>query len=109
MKRMSGGRWHELEKSRVRLQEAIQKRLEERPHISASPLLVRLEEAPPETSAVLGGKAANLTWIKADINLPVPEGVVATLAAYRLFMEQRLPGEEDTLVERLRQGLAALE
>ena len=109
LQRMSGGRWHELEKSRVRLQEAIQKRLEERPQIPASPLLVRLEEAPPEIWAALGGKAANLARVKADINLPVPEGVVATLAAYRLFMEQRLPGEEDTLVERLRQGLAALE
>jgi len=109
LQRMSGGRWHELEKTRLRLQKAMQQRLEERPQIPPSPLLVRLAGAPPEIWAALGGKAANLARVISDINLPVPEGVVATLAAYRLFMEQRVPGAEDTLLERLRQDLAALD
>ena len=106
---MSGGRWQELENARIRLKEAIQQRLEERPQFPSSPLLVRLEEAPPEIRAALGGKAANLARVQTDIDLPVPEGVVATLAAYRLFMEQRLPGGEGTLLDRLRQELASLD
>jgi pyruvate,water dikinase len=108
LRRMSGGRWHELENSRLRLQEAIQQRLEERPQIPPSPLLVRLAEAPQEIRAALGGKAANLARVQTDIGLPVPEGVVATLAAYRLFMEQKLPGGEGTLLEHLQEKLAAV-
>lgn len=108
LQRMSGGRWQELENVRIRIQEAIQQRLEERPLIPPSPLLVRLEEAPAEIRAALGGKAANLARVRTDIGLPVPDGVVATLAAYRLFMEQKLPGGEGTLLERLQEKLAAV-
>jgi pyruvate,water dikinase len=108
LRRMSGGRWQELENSRVRLQEAIRQRLEERPQIPPSPLLVRLDEAPREIWPALGGKAGNLARVTTDIGLPVPEGVVATLAAYRLFMEQKVPGGEDTLLEKLQEELAAL-
>ncbi len=109
LQRMSGGSWQELENARTRLQEAIHQCLKERPQFPSSPLLVRLDAAPAEIRAALGGKAANLARVQTDIGLPVPEGVVATLAAYRLFMEQRLPGEEDTLLERLDQELASLD
>jgi len=108
LQRMSGGRWQELEKSRIRLRDAIQQRLEERPQIPPSPLLVRLDDAPAEIRAALGGKAANLARVRIDIGLPVPEGVAATLAAYRLFMEQKLPGEDDTLLARLQEKLAGV-
>ncbi len=108
LQRMSGGRWQELEKSRIRLTAAIHRRLEERPPIPPSPLLVWLDEAPPEIRPALGGKAANLARVKTDIGLPVPEGVVATLAAYRLFMEQKLPRGEGTLLARLQEKLAAV-
>jgi pyruvate,water dikinase len=105
LQHMSGGRWQELEKARIRLKEAIQQRLEERPNIPPSPLMVRLDEAVPEIRAALGGKAGNLARVATDIGLPVPEGVVATLAAYRLFMEQKLPGGEGILLERLQEKL----
>ena len=54
----------------------------------AGPLLVRLEEAGPELLRALGGKAGNLARVKNQLGLPVPDGVVATLEAYRVFLEQ---------------------
>ncbi|MBM4276044.1 MAG: hypothetical protein FJ134_16535 [Deltaproteobacteria bacterium] len=109
LRRMSGDRWPELENSRVRILEEIHRRLEERPPFPASPLLVRLEEAGPELYPALGGKAGNLARVKNELGLPVPEGVVATISAYKLFMEQRLPGEEATLLARLQERLAGLD
>ena len=106
---MSGNRWPELEAVRARIREAIHLRLEERPPFPDSPLLVRLQEATPELYPALGGKAGNLARVKNELALPVPDGVVATLAAYRLFMEQDLPGEPDTLLARISQKLASLD
>ncbi len=109
LQRMSGGLWAELEKSRVKVEAAIHQCLEEGPRIPSSPLVMRLDQAPPEMRPALGGKAANLARVRNDIHLPVPEGVVATLSAYRLFMEQKLPGGEETLLARLGQELASLD
>lgn len=106
---MSGGIWGELEKARGRVEAAIHQCLEERPRFPSSPLVVRLDQAAPEIRPALGGKAANLARVQTDLHLPVPEGVAATLSAYRLFMEQTLPGEEETLLERLDQELASLD
>jgi pyruvate, water dikinase len=109
LRSISGGRWPELEAARVRTQAEIQRRLQERPPLPASPLLVRLEDAGPELLPALGGKAGNLARVKNEMGLPVPDGVVATLAAYKLFMDQPLPGESETLLERLRHQLASLD
>jgi pyruvate,water dikinase len=109
LQRMSGGRWPELENSFIRIREEIHRRLEERPPFPASPLLVRLEEASPELYRALGGKAGNLARVQNELGLPVPPGFVATLSAYKSFMEQRLPGEEATVLARLQERLAALD
>ena len=106
---ISGSRWPELEHARRRIKEALHQRLEERPLLPESPLLVRLEDAGPELLPALGGKAGNLARVKNQIALPVPDGVVATLAAYKLFMEQEQPGEAGTLLERLDRKLASLD
>ncbi|MDP3182637.1 MAG: PEP/pyruvate-binding domain-containing protein [Desulfobaccales bacterium] len=106
---ISGSRWPELENARGRIKEAIHQRLAERPPCPDSPLLVRLEEATPELMPALGGKAGNLVRVKNQLHLPVPDGVVATLAAYRLFMEQEHPSEPGTLLERLSRRLAVLD
>jgi pyruvate,water dikinase len=101
--RMSGDRWPELERSRRRIQEKIHALLAE-PRIPRSPLLVPLNEAGPELYGALGGKAGNLARVKNELGLPVPDGFVATLAAYRLFLEE---GPEP-LLPRLRGSLAGL-
>ncbi len=106
---MSGNRWPELENSRARIKEAIHQRLDEHPAIPDSPLLVRLEDAAPEIIPALGAKAGNLVRVKNQLALPVPEGVVATLSAYKLFMEQEHPGEPGTLLARLDRKLASLD
>ena len=59
--------------------------------------------------AALGGKAGNLARVKNQLGLPVPDGVVATLSAYRLFMEQEVPGRGSTLAARLKPGLHNLD
>ena len=105
LRRMSGGRWPELEAARLRIQAAIHRRLEEGPRVPPSPLLVRLEEAGPELYGALGGKAGNLARVQNELGLPVPPGVVATLAAYTSFMEQG----PDPLLPRLKVRLASLD
>jgi pyruvate, water dikinase len=104
LSQMAGDRWPELEKARLRIEEAIHQQLEERPLVAPSPLLVGLAEAGPELYGALGGKAGNLARVKNELGLPVPDGVVATLAAYNLFMEQ---GPEP-LLPRLKDRLARL-
>jgi pyruvate,water dikinase len=104
LRRMSGDRWPELEAARLRIKEALHRRLEEQPLVPVSPLLVRLEEAGPELYGALGGKAGNLARVKNELGLPVPDGVVATLSAYRLFMEQG----PDPLLPRLKARLTGL-
>ncbi len=104
LSQMSGERWSELEAARLRIKEAIHLRLEEPRLISSGPLLVRLEEAGPEVYGALGGKAGNLARVKNELGLPVPDGVVATLGAYKLFMEQG----PDPLLPRLKERLARL-
>ena len=74
--------------ARVRIHEALHQRLEAAPAFPPSPLIVRLEDAGPELLTALGGKAGNLARVKNQLDLPVPDGAVATLSAYKLFMEQ---------------------
>ncbi len=105
---MSGRRWTELEVSRVRIREAVQQRLREETCVYG-PMLVRLEMADPELLIALGGKAGNLARVKNQLGLPVPDGVVATLAAYRVFLAQEMPGQEGTLLARIKARLAALD
>lgn len=107
--KISGGKYPELESARVRIKEAIAQRLEEAEAFPASPLIVRLEEAGPELLAALGGKAGNLARVKNQLALPVPDGAVATLSAYKLFMEQELPGGGGTLLSRLKSELHNLD
>jgi pyruvate, water dikinase len=108
LRKMAGGRWPELEQVRAGIQAALAERLAARPPVPDSPLLVRLEEAEPETWAALGGKAANLARLHRDLQLLIPPGVVATFSAYRLFVEQKLPGEADCLGARLKEKLEQL-
>ena len=109
LNKISGARYPELESGRVRIKDAIAQRLEDAAPFPASPLIVRLEEAGPELLAALGGKAGNLARVKNQLALPVPDGAVATLSAYKLFMEQELPDGGGTLLSRLKSGLHNLD
>jgi pyruvate,water dikinase len=109
LQKISGGKYPDLEAARGRIKAAIHQRLEDAAPFPPSPLIVRLEDASPELLAALGGKAGNLARVKNQLGLPVPDGVVATLSAYKLFMEQELPGEDGTLLSRLKSGLHNLD
>jgi len=109
LQKISGDKYPELEAARVRIHEAIHQRLEAAPAIPPSPLVMRLEEAGPEMMAALGGKAGNLARVKNQLALPVPAGAVATLSAYKLFMEQEVPGTGETLLARLKARLTSLD
>ncbi len=109
LQKISGYKYSELEAARERIKAAVYQRLEEAPPFPASPLMVRLEEAGPDLLAALGGKAGNLARVKNQLGLPVPDGVVATLSAYKLFIEQEAPGQGDTLLGRIKARLAALD
>jgi pyruvate,water dikinase len=109
LQKISGGKYRELEAARVRIKAAIHQRLEDAAPFPPSPLIVRLEDAGPELLAALGGKAGNLARVKNELRLPVPNAAVATLSAYKLFMEQELPGGDGTLLSRLKSELHNLE
>jgi pyruvate,water dikinase len=109
LQKISGDKYPELEAARVRIKETIHQRLEAAAPFPPSPLIVRLEDADPELLAALGGKAGNLARVKNQLGLPVPDGAVATLSAYKLFMEQELPGGGGTLLSRLKAGLHHLD
>ncbi|MGA7563004.1 MAG: PEP/pyruvate-binding domain-containing protein [Desulfobaccales bacterium] len=105
---MSGGNWPELEASRQRILDAIGQRLDEAPAV-AGPMLVRLGKAGPELLAALGGKAGNLARVKNELGLPVPDGLVATLTAYRVFMEEGPQAEGGPLADRIKARLATMD
>jgi pyruvate,water dikinase len=109
LNKISGAKYPELESARVRIKEAIGQRLQDGAPFPASPLIVRLEEAGPELLSALGGKAGNLARVKNQLALPVPDGAVATLSAYKLFMEQELPGGGGTLLSRLKSAVQNLD
>ena len=109
LQKIAGAKYPELESARVRIKEAIAQRLGEAAAFPASPLIVRLEEAGPELLPALGGKAGNLARVKNQLALPVPDGAVATLSAYKLFMEQEVPGGGGTLLSRLKSVLHDLD
>ena len=109
LQKISGSKYPNLEAARVRIKAAIHQRLEDAAPFPPSPLIVRLEDASPDLLAALGGKAGNLARVKNQLGLPVPDGAVATLSAYKLFMEQELPGEDGTLLSRLKSGLRQLD
>ena len=109
LQKISGDKYPELEAARVRVKEAIHQRLEDAAPFPSSPLIVRLEDAGPELIAALGGKAGNLARVKNQLGLPVPDGAVATLSAYKLFIEQELPGGGGTILARLKSGLHHLD
>ncbi|MFA5111649.1 MAG: PEP/pyruvate-binding domain-containing protein [Desulfobaccales bacterium] len=51
------------------------------------PLVIRLEEAPPDRPELIGGKAGHLAVALRNLHLPVPAGFIITTRAYRLFLE----------------------
>jgi pyruvate, water dikinase len=109
LQKISGGRYPELEEAQVRIQEAIRQRLEAASPFPPSPLIVRLEDAGPELWGALGGKAGNLARVKNQLGMPVPDGAVATLSAYKLFMEQEHPDLGGALLTRIKSRLHTLD
>lgn len=107
LQQMSGGRFRELETAWLGIKQAIHDRLGESPRVPPAPLVVPLEEADDGMLPALGGKGGNLARVRNRLGLPVPDGVVATLSAYRLFMDQ--PGPSGSLWERLQGKLTHLD
>jgi pyruvate, water dikinase len=54
----------------------------------AQDLVLLLEELSPEKRRLAGAKAGNLSAIKNELHLPVPEGFSVTIAAYDKFIEE---------------------
>jgi pyruvate,water dikinase len=51
------------------------------------PLVLALDEIPDGAEGLVGGKAANLSRIGRELQLPVPKGFVVTSSAFRYFLE----------------------
>lgn len=51
------------------------------------PLVLALDEIPDGAERLVGGKAANLSRIVRELQLPVPKGLVVTSSAFHYFLE----------------------
>jgi pyruvate, orthophosphate dikinase len=73
-------------------------------------LVHRLDQPPdlplPELTELLGGKAANLAVMTAELGLPVPPAIAVTTAACRAYLAGGWP---DRLADELRAGMGHLE
>ena len=56
----------------------------DRPDVSP-PFALALEKIPSQAESLAGGKAAHLSRIASQLNLPVPRGVVITTRAFNAF------------------------
>jgi pyruvate,water dikinase len=67
----------------------------------SSPLVLPLDSLPSSAEKLAGGKAANLSRIKTEAGLPVPQGFVITARAYDFFCEANhfFPKIADLLAE----------
>jgi pyruvate,orthophosphate dikinase len=70
------------------------------------PLDHRYDLPLPEVTMLVGGKAANLGVMAADLGLPVPPGMAITTAACRSYLAEGWPAG---LEAELREGMAAIE
>lgn len=55
--------------------------------VPSSPFVLPLDSLPSHGAKLVGGKAANLSRIKAETGLPVPKGFAITSGAYQYFCE----------------------
>ncbi len=62
--------------------------------IPLSPLTIPLEGITKEMGEVVGGKNANLGEMRNHIGLPVPEAFAVSAYAYKIFVEERVLGNE---------------
>ncbi len=84
---LSGGKYAALSEVYRTLEKELDRELN--PHITypSQDLVLPLEDISPEKRNLVGAKAGNLSAIKNDLKLPVPEGFAITAFAYQKFIE----------------------
>ena len=84
---LSGGKYAALSEVYRTLEKELDRELN--PHITypSQDLVLPLEGISPEKRNLVGAKAGNLSAIKNDLKLPVPEGFAITAFAYQKFIE----------------------
>lgn len=96
---LGDNRYEALKAVYQRLEERIQEEVAQELPQEIVPLVMNLNQVDRRHLLQVGGKNANLGEMKNRLGLPVPEGFVLTVAAYRLVLEENL------LADRLRQLL----
>ncbi|MBI5606181.1 MAG: pyruvate, phosphate dikinase [Deltaproteobacteria bacterium] len=71
-----------------RLQQELAQELSPMIAFSSQELVLTLEALTPEKRSLVGAKAGNLSAIKNDLQVPVPEGFAVTAVAYEKFIEE---------------------
>ncbi|MFH1672585.1 MAG: PEP/pyruvate-binding domain-containing protein [Pseudomonadota bacterium] len=97
--RISPGRWQELYDVFAKVQNEINRILEDRKDWKGGEMVLHLEVVNKNAIDHVGDKIANLGEIMNRVGLPVPQGFVITASAYELFMEYN--GLRDKINQRL--------
>lgn len=85
---VAGNRYPDLYQTLDRIFLPLEAELRGRLSLSAeAPLACRLTDLPLDNPEMAGGKASNLAEIRRRLDIPVPEGFVITIKAYRRFLE----------------------
>ncbi len=87
LNRLAQDRYLDLVSVHARIQEEIERYLEQIPTIPETPYILPLHALTRENSPGVGGKMANLGEIRNRLGLAVPRGFAITAAAYKAFME----------------------
>jgi pyruvate, water dikinase len=86
--KLSGSKFPLLFEVFQRLQQELARELSPRITHASPELVLPLEALTSEKRNLVGAKAGNLSSIKNDLNLPVPEGFAVTAVAYDKFLEE---------------------
>ncbi len=90
---LTGGAHRALYPAHAGIEAAVLATLRGFPNPASIPFMRPLEEVGTDRIREVGGKAANLGWVRAAMPAAVPPGFVLTTAAYRSFLgENRLHG-----------------
>jgi pyruvate,water dikinase len=82
-----------------RMDAAIRSDLTAESSDTATPFILEIDEASFHDERLVGGKAANLSHLSRELQLPIPKGFVITTSAFKAFF--RLSGLQEEIEKKL--------
>ena len=84
---LAEGKYAALGDAYQRIKNQLDLELNPQPVYAHGDLVLNLDSIPPEKRSLVGAKAGNLSIVKKELGLPVPEGFSVTAVAYQKFLD----------------------